>query len=1189
MLSARKQLIGGNLKLQNIHSAGRFIYLFLRDDNGKQIIEKVDDFYPYYYELYTPDLGDKKLYNTFDGKKVYKCTAIKPSDVKKFASHESYESDISYPKRFLIDRVDVIEKSPTKICMFDIEIDSPDEFPNPVEAKYPVSMIYAYNNHTKKLCYWGLDGYEGTTKSKENQLLTAFCDWVKRNKFDILSAWNFLGFDWPYLFNRTKKVMGIELSEYISPIGKSRFTRSDYTLPAGISIMCLMEMYAKLTLNRKQSYALDFISHNDLGREEWGSHDFSNYAATKAKCKEDVVKLIELDKKFNIFGQYDEVRRKAKVLWEDLPQMTMYEGGRKSIISNNSKPVDQILLEVARNNNVVLPRKPLPQSYIEQNKYLKEQLDKTTNPEKRQEIIRRIKDGAFRKVYQKGRFKNITAMDLGCYSDDTEILTEDGWRKYNEIKVGDKVFAFNTESNQLKIEPILYIHQRYVENHDMRHFEGLVSDQLLSLNHKMLWKKSHDNNYNNFREDESEWEICYARDYTCSHHVVPLAGNFVRDRDYPISDDLIRVHAWIITEGWMSNNKYYRNGNCLPRYAFSQTNKNPDFVKKIDESFRNLGWRVSRRVRQRVQPTGKKYIEYNWYLIGEYSTYINLENNYKVIPLWMLKNLSTRQLTILYQTLMYGDGIHNQFRDRCDYYAINKLARDRFQYLMCLLGCSTYSNNRKEVTVRRQKYTQFKSSNVKYVKYTGVIWCPTVPSGFVMVRRKGKTFISGNSAYPNAIQDFCLDIANLSSTPTYNAVKVECTYRETGELRDVYYYKQNPNAILPTAARYLIEYKEDIKKERNKFHPESEEYKTLDISYKASKSLVNSLFGVCGLSSFRLFNKDIFNSITFLVRDLLHFVIDETQGSKLIANLAEYTDLIDDLESYYSIPVYFDTDCCYLDSNIPKIDEFINCIAQKWAQVKYGKEGTSIRFDYEGIFKPVFINELCHYCGHLDTGKGVEHKVKGMATKRSNTNKFVKKTVKQVLDMIIELNESGEFKYEEDDIIEYLLSALKDVREKDIVDFAFPAKLSRKIENYDKKEEIYVRALKNSQEFGMKIPKIGEIFYWIHTKPYAFDEYTVDEYYRMVPGKRAGTTKQEKVKTTELNKMTTDEKAQLKVITRTKKKAKDVIAFTRDNVDKMLKEKEIDWDLMIRKNIIEKVNGYFESLGWDVKKLEVLI
>ena len=140
-----------------------------------------------------------------------------------------------------------------------------------------------------------------------------------------------------------------------------------------------------------------------------------------------------------------------------------------------------------------------------------------------------------------------------------------------------------------------------------------------------------------------------------------------------------------------------------------------------------------------------------------------------------------------------------------------------------------------------------------------------------------------SGAYPSAIVNFCLDVQNIKENEGTNVNGTK--------------FVQNQNALLPTMARKLLHKKDELKKQLKLLDPESKEAKDLQSKYDAIKSVVNSLFGICGLKIFRLFNIKVASSITFLIRDLLHYVEDKLkeQGMKVI---------------------YIDTDSCAKDTPI---------------------------------------------------------------------------------------------------------------------------------------------------------------------------------------------------------------------------------------------------------------------------------
>jgi len=372
-----------SLPLQNISNIGNKITLFCREKDGSQKIIEDNNFLPYYFTKTT----DKKSDNvSIFGDPLKKIYCQKPGDIRKQRTSNSFESDINYYKRYIIDKIDKIDKSPTKILFLDIEVQC-TELPRPKEtqsAKDPISCITIADNYEKKLKTFYLLDYKS-----EFEMLDDFCKTVKALKVDCISSWN-IDFDFFYMFYRIPN-----FCKKISPIGQTHW-RSGSEKPAGISIVDMLGLYYKFTLGKKASYKLDNIAHDECGFKLWGEEtDFQNdLEITKEKNIEDVKKLLALEEKLNLFDQFDSIRRFSKTTWEDQP--AEFRGYQMQ--SNNSKPWDQLYLQVAKILDVILPCKP---SYSDEERH-----EFKTN-------VKYKKDGAYRETFQRGVFHNKIKLDLG--------------------------------------------------------------------------------------------------------------------------------------------------------------------------------------------------------------------------------------------------------------------------------------------------------------------------------------------------------------------------------------------------------------------------------------------------------------------------------------------------------------------------------------------------------------------------------------------------------------------------------------------------------------------------------------------------------------------------------------------------------------------------------------------------------
>jgi hypothetical protein len=73
----------------------------------------------------------------------------------------------------------------------------------------------------------------------------------------------------------------------------------------------------------------------------------------------------------------------------------------------------------------------------------------------------------------------------GCLSDDTEILTSEGWVRYDRAKEGQHALAFDTATGALAWQAIQHVH-RYPYAGEMVRLRSEHTDQLLTPNHRVV-------------------------------------------------------------------------------------------------------------------------------------------------------------------------------------------------------------------------------------------------------------------------------------------------------------------------------------------------------------------------------------------------------------------------------------------------------------------------------------------------------------------------------------------------------------------------------------------------------------------------------------------------------------------------------------------------------------------------------
>jgi DNA polymerase elongation subunit (family B) len=117
----------------------------------------------------------------------------------------------------------------------------------------------------------------------EERLLKEFIEYFAKNYPDIVSGWNIRFFDFPYLINRIKKVLGNKAAKMLSPwsilkerhITKNGNEEIAYDI-VGIAMLDYFELYKTFTYVNQESYSLNHISYVELGERKLSYHEYES-------------------------------------------------------------------------------------------------------------------------------------------------------------------------------------------------------------------------------------------------------------------------------------------------------------------------------------------------------------------------------------------------------------------------------------------------------------------------------------------------------------------------------------------------------------------------------------------------------------------------------------------------------------------------------------------------------------------------------------------------------------------------------------------------------------------------------------------------------------------------------------------------------------------------------------------------
>jgi DNA polymerase I len=288
------------------------IHIFGRDPEGNAHHIQVTGFRPYFYVPASQagstaipasvTVEEGKTYTSIRGETLCRLYTQKPTDVRKYReSFSAYEADIPFTTRFMIDcgltagvaapaswcsyqdlaTADVF--SPARVCMLDIECEDERGFPEP--ERDAIVCITCHDSYTgrytsfifsptgKGCCDLSVlataegksngcfcrDRHDIRTFGTEVEMLRGFAAWMKETDPDVISGWNFLDFDLPYLVRRME-MLGLDPSTLARLSGPT-----ERNALRGRAVFDLLSAYRKMQGAQRESYRLDAVAEAEIG------------------------------------------------------------------------------------------------------------------------------------------------------------------------------------------------------------------------------------------------------------------------------------------------------------------------------------------------------------------------------------------------------------------------------------------------------------------------------------------------------------------------------------------------------------------------------------------------------------------------------------------------------------------------------------------------------------------------------------------------------------------------------------------------------------------------------------------------------------------------------------------------------------------------------------------------------------
>ena len=292
---------------------GPVIHIFGRDTGSTAHRIDVTGFLPYFYvpEEQVGQIPPARvtvepdtLYRSIRGEKLRRLYTTRPGDVREIRErYRHFEADIPFATRFMIDcgltgavtspsttveyqaLIPAESDAPARVCMIDIECEDERGFPD--AQRDAIICITCYdsfdNDYTtfllgsailpgeiaEKEAAGGLKNgcfkkgvHTICTYDNEASMLREFGAYIARRDPDVLSGWNFVDFDMPYITGRMEKLG-------LSPVLLARLPgMTERNAVRGRALFDLLTGYKKMHSTLKESYRLDAVAEEEVGERK---------------------------------------------------------------------------------------------------------------------------------------------------------------------------------------------------------------------------------------------------------------------------------------------------------------------------------------------------------------------------------------------------------------------------------------------------------------------------------------------------------------------------------------------------------------------------------------------------------------------------------------------------------------------------------------------------------------------------------------------------------------------------------------------------------------------------------------------------------------------------------------------------------------------------------------------------------
>ena len=343
-----------------------------------------------------------------------------------------------------------------------------------------------------------------------------------------------------------------------------------------------------------------------------------------------------------------------------------------------------------------------------------------------------------------GIIVNVTPLEP-CFSSDTQILTKNGWKYFNEIVIGSEVLTLNPDNQQAQWQGVERI-QAYTYRGDLVHFNGRGMDLLVTPDHHLyVDKKDPSTGQWQGWHKEKAATVFAQHNYRMSRAVnwqgTDIDDEIVIENDSYHTNSLLEFIGIYLSAGWCVSHQQTTYTISIAANTVADNAQLQRVLAGLNQTaiYDGQVWQVSHKVLYEFMQ-----------LFGQVSA--------KQLPAW-LKDLPCYRLNYVLAGLGFAE------TKAKTYTTLSAQLADDIQELIFKSGAAAtiyqtaiaQSQQLANGAETHAQYTEFKirQSSItqtlntapcdqQKVPYTGMVYDVTVPNHIIFVRRNGQALWSGN-------------------------------------------------------------------------------------------------------------------------------------------------------------------------------------------------------------------------------------------------------------------------------------------------------------------------------------------------------------------------------------------------------------------------------------------------------------